>query len=570
MSTGDGSKRRPVGGYPGESRTTPPVVRHLEHPERKLSLFFIATSGLFGLVGTTLGTLLLAALSGALAGFGSGALFLAHPYLQIYGFVVEFVVGVEYSLLPRFKTGRIPSVGLGYATYFLLTSANALFIYSSISSSYAVLANSTGAVLILAGSILSAVQVFSLASGPRGGFPETNPLIMNSSVSLVLLSLALLLEWQGYVSVDEFSSQMILLALVGFAGSMIYSVEIRSVSFRQSDYRKKLAKLTSALQVVAVAAVFLSIAFALQFLSVVAAALFFAAGLSLTFTIKIFEFSRPLMYRPAMTKMHFSILRFNEVGIISGSVWLIFGLITGIILVVTDSTVFFLRDSFIHSIAIGFIGSSIVVFAPMLLPGLLGRRAPTSGLSYGPIVLLNAGLILRIAGNATTLISAARALPIWESFSGPLILGAIVWFFVVLHNVGKRRSVETKRTNLQASQHSGLELNNVRDATIRVTGAKTGRERIVSVWFVKIGSAIYLLPLHGDSSKWFRSVLSNPQIKLEIGGHNLQGEAKGVGDTKEVNRIVDLFEDKYGERVYRNFYGDAVDRAVVVTVRDGA
>jgi hypothetical protein len=544
------------------------IVRQLEHPERRLTLLFIATAGIFALVGTTLGTFMLSALSGVPTNLGL-ELFSAHPYLQIYGFIAEFVAGVAYSLLPRFKVGRIPSLGLGYATYVLLTCANVLFFVSAALSSYAVIISSVAALLIMAGSVTFAAQVFSLALRPTGGFAETNSLIMLSSLSLVLISLTLLLEELGLVAADEFSPQMIFLALLGFAGSMIYSVEIRSVSFRQSDYRKRLARLTSAFQASAIGVIFLSVFLPLSFLSIAGATLFLCGSLSLILSIKIFEFSRPLMYRPAMTKIHFSILRYNEVGILSGSVWLLFGIILGIDLIASNSTIFFVRDSFIHSIAIGFIGSTIIVFAPMLLPGLLGKRAPISGLSYGPIVLLNAGILLRVVGDSLTFVRSSSILPIWESVSGPLILGAMVWFLIVLHNVGRHPESLVVGASASSIKSSSFGVGNVRDAAITVISTRTGRETTLSVWFVEDDRVIYLLPMHRTETKWYLSALSNPRIRLEINKRIFSGEVKDISEKKRVERVKDLFKDKYGERVYRNFYGNQPDRALMITISEG-
>jgi hypothetical protein len=544
-----------------------PVMRQLEHPERNLTLFFIASSGIFALIGTTLGTFMLAALSGVPTNFGL-SLFSAHPYLQIYGFIAEFVVGVSYSLLPRFKVSRIPSLGLGYTTYVLLTCANIVFLIIPSIPSYHFALSSAAASLLLIGSIAFAVEVISLALRSAGGFPETNSLIMLSSISLVLITFVLFLIEQGLLVTDEFSPQMIFLALLGFCGSMIYSVETRSVSFRQSDYRKRFAKLTSIFQCFAVGVTFVSIILPIFPLLVLGGLSFLAASLSLLLSIRIFEFSHPLMYRPAMTKMHFSILRYNEVGIISGSVSLLFGIILGIALIATNSTaMFFLRDSFIHLIAIGFIGSAITVFAPMLLPGLLGKRAPVSGLSYGPIALLNGGIIVRVLGDFVTLVSHNNsALPIWESISGPLILGAMIWLLVVLHNVGRHPASFRLAAQAKPIESSESKIENARDATLIVIGRKTAKARTVSVWFVKSDSIIYLLPIHGCRTTWYLNTLSNPQVRLKVDKHFFLGKASDISERRQVEKVIGLFKDKYGERVYRNFYGDQVDRAIMISI----
>ncbi|HKW05881.1 MAG TPA: nitroreductase/quinone reductase family protein [Nitrososphaerales archaeon] len=538
-----------------------PGLRALEHPERNLTLLFISTSIVLAFVGTSLGAFTLADLSGVSTNLGK-SLFPIHPYLQIFGFVAEFVIGVSYSLLPRFKTGRVPHLGLGYATYALVTCANVLFILQVAFPAYSIIVGPVSEGFMTIASLLYASQVFSLALRHMGGFPETNPFMILSSISLVLISLSLLIS-QYFPNVDGevFSPQMILLSLVGFAGSMIYAVEIRSVSFRQSDYRKGLARFAPKIQGAAIGITFFSIIFSSVYLSVLGALLFLSAALIVILAIRIFEFAHPLMYRPAMNKMHFSILRYNEVGIISGSVWLLFGCSLGAILIASPSEMFFFRDSFIHSIAIGFIGSTITVFAPMLLPALLGRKAPVTGLSYGPILLLNAGILLRIGGDSTTLLNSSSNLPIWESLSGALILGAMVWLLVLLPRIGKHSVSKPQKIS-----NVGPGLKDIRDARLFVTRRKSNLERSISLWFVEREGVINLVPMHGTGSEWYQNVLSNSKVRLEIDHRSFTGNAKSITERHRVDSIINLFKDKYGERVFNNFYKGPLDCAVEVPI----
>ena len=536
-----------------------PGLRALEHPERNLTLLLISTSIVLAFVGTSLGAFTLADLSGVSENLGQ-SLFPVHPYLQIFGFIAEFVIGVSYSLLPRFKTARVPHLGLGYVTYALVTFANVLFILQVAFPTYSITVGPVSDCFMTVASLLYASQIVSLALRHIGGFSETNPFMILSSISFVLISLSLLIS-QYFPNVDSevFSPQIILLSLVGFAGSMIYAVEIRSVSFRQSDYRKSLARFAPNIQGAAIGITFFSIIFSSVYLSVLGALLFLSAALIVILAIRIFEFAHPLMYRPAMTKMHYSILRYNEVGIISGSVWLLFGCSLGAILVASPSQIFFFRDSFIHSVAIGFIGSTITVFAPMLLPALLGRKAPVTGLSFGPILLLDAGILLRVGGDSTTLLNSSPNLPIWESLSGALILGAMVWLLVLLPRIGKH-SMPQKISNV------GLGLKDIRDATLVVTHRKSNSQVSISLWFVEREDVINLVPMHGTRSEWYQNVLSNSKVRLEIDHSSFIGNAKSITERHRVDSIINLFKDKYGERVFNNFYKGPLDCAVEVPI----
>jgi hypothetical protein len=548
------------------------IVRELQHPERKLTLLMVSSALVFAFIGTVLGALTLAHLSGVPTNLGLG-FFSAHPYLQIYGFIGQFVVGVAYSLLPRFKITHVPEMTLGYATYVLLTCANVLFFLLPGLGLYNSVLAFVASILLLGGSIIFATQVLVLAHHHGGGFPETNPLMGLSSLSLLLISLIIFLKQTSLVNIgggEIFSPQMIFLALLGFAGSMIYTVEIRSVSFRQCNYRREIASLSWKIQAAAVSVTFASLYIPSEasFLSIIGGVLFLCAALSVILSIRIFEFAHPLMYRPAMSKMHFKIVRYNEVCILSGSLWLIFGCILGIVFLGQFSKAFsfFVRDSFIHSIAIGFIGSTITVFAPMLLPSLLGRKAPVSGLSFGPIALLNAGIILRVSGDFAAPFLSSN-FPIWESASGPLVLGAMVWLLLVLPRIGKQHQQQETTTPKTLTELNSIQaMKNERDVVITVSQAETGRTISLNVWFAEKDGKIYFLSSKGIQTKWLHYIVASPSLKLRIANKILSGTAQVLKGRKEVSSTIDLFKDKYGERVYNNFYDGRVDRAVKVTI----
>ncbi len=562
------NRRAQVGEETRSSETGKPAIKsastiapnNLEKPERRLTLLLISTAIIFALVGTTLGALTLAHISGLPTSLGLG-LFPAHPYVQIYGFVAEFVLGVAYSLIPRFKGASLPKFRLGYLTYILLTLANLLFLSAPILVSSDRIILTLAPVLIFLASVVFGYQVSLLAFRPVGGFPETNLLIILSPVSLALISFLLALISLGVLNQDAFSTGMIFLSLAGFAGSMIYTVEIRSVSFRQCNYRKNFARLSGYLQASAIGASFLAILLSIRALTLAGALLYLASALSVISSLRIFELAHPLMYRPAMTKSHFMIVRYNEVCILSASIWLLFGCVLGVSMPLAGVDAYFIRDSFIHSIAIGFIGSVITCFAPILLPGLLGRKAPITGLSFWPIALLNAGILLRVAGNFDSLI--VGKLPVWESASGPLVIAAIISVLVMLPRIGKAQPKPS--THETGSRPASAEsIRNERDATLTVFGRKSNREIQVPLWFAEKQGTLYFLPRYGKSTEWYRNVQVNATMRVRIRDRTFTGKANLIVEKGQVRNAVKLFKDKYGDRVYRNTYGDKVDCAVAL------
>ena len=101
--------------------------------ERRITLLFIAAGSIFAFIGTVLGALMLARMSGVSIPFKL-ALFQDHPYLQIFGFLSEFVLGVGYSILPLFKSTKLTNPRAAYLAFSLITAANIISIFAVLGS----------------------------------------------------------------------------------------------------------------------------------------------------------------------------------------------------------------------------------------------------------------------------------------------------------------------------------------------------------------------------------------------------------------------------------------------------
>lgn len=537
----------------------------LLRPERRFTVLLLATAITFGLAETVVGSLFLAHLAGVPTDLGL-VLFPSHPYVQIFGFVAEFVTGVAYSLLPRFKAGPMPRMSLAYLVYASMTGANVIFALTPFLESGSPLLP-LASTLMLVAALLFAYQVAMIASRPTGGFPEANPLIILSSVSLVLMSVLLFFVLEGVAGVGKevFSPQMVLLALLGFAGSEIYAVQVRSVSFRQCDYRGGLVRLAAVLQGAAIAAVFVDALAPSQVLSVTAASLFLAVAVSVLLSTKVLGLAHPLMLRPAMTKMHYTIMRYNEACILSAAVWLLIGSGLAVLWLGFGVESFFVRDSAIHSIAIGFVGSDITCFAPMLLPGLLGRKGPVTGLSFGPIAVLDLGLFVRIAGNLQSVGSVG--LPSWEALSGPLVIVAMVWFLIMLKGVGVRHPVAAPQQKTWATEEFSVgRMDELIDVQLSIAGSTMTRPS--PVWFVEKRGILHALPSKGADTPWYREIQKQQEVSISFKGMTLKGKATPMTETGEVKKIGKMFKDKYGQRNFENYVGRGANVGVKIVLQD--
>jgi deazaflavin-dependent oxidoreductase (nitroreductase family) len=105
-------------------------------------------------------------------------------------------------------------------------------------------------------------------------------------------------------------------------------------------------------------------------------------------------------------------------------------------------------------------------------------------------------------------------------------------------------------------------LSRYREINIRVTGRKSGRTISIPVWFVLDDEKLYLLPVQGSDTQWYKNVRKNPSIRIEAGNAKLKFKAIPVTDATQVSSVVDKFRDKYGASDVRKYYSK-FDVAVV-------
>jgi deazaflavin-dependent oxidoreductase (nitroreductase family) len=97
---------------------------------------------------------------------------------------------------------------------------------------------------------------------------------------------------------------------------------------------------------------------------------------------------------------------------------------------------------------------------------------------------------------------------------------------------------------------------------IDVTGRKSGRTISNPVWFVLDGDELYLLPVTGSDSQWYKNVLRNPSIQVKAGGSEAEVKAIPIKDAKQVSSVVEKFRQKYGAGDVKKYYSK-FDVAVV-------
>lgn len=109
-------------------------------------------------------------------------------------------------------------------------------------------------------------------------------------------------------------------------------------------------------------------------------------------------------------------------------------------------------------------------------------------------------------------------------------------------------------------------LSRYREINITVTGRKSGRAITNPVWFVSEDEKLYLLPVSGSDTQWYKNVLENPTIRVDAGGSEGRFEAVALTDVKQVSSVVEKFRNKYGAGDVRKYYSK-FDVAILAEVR---
>ncbi len=108
-------------------------------------------------------------------------------------------------------------------------------------------------------------------------------------------------------------------------------------------------------------------------------------------------------------------------------------------------------------------------------------------------------------------------------------------------------------------------LRSSREVNITVKGRRSGRDISLPVWFVldEARPSLWLLPIRGSRSPWFRNLEADPRVRLEVGGESLSARASVQRDSAVVQDIVERFKARYTAREFERYYS-GVDVAIEV------
>ena len=408
----------------------------MEAAKGTVSRPFIVAAVALAFAGTSVGSVWMMSLFGTSLPIDTRA-FSLHRTLQVDGFLTMLIMGVGYMIVPRFRNCGLPSRKLAYASFVIVAASIAFSIMSAFAGNNLSIVASA---LRLAGVVIFAATVFWMA--------RTKPRLLALADYFALVSVSVLVALSasraaGYAPADTLAEVQ---AWLLFPILMIFGVEYKTMPSFLGFIRprKRLSRCTLVLAgasgALGVAAAYSGIAeihtlFNVAFAAcsaLLSASLYIFGGFDNSEILRLISGEKKARYTYTVMYARISFL-FLFVAISCSTLVSLGG---------EWSYVFY--DLAIHYAAIGFVGITIALYLPLMLPPITGRQVHFAKFSRIPATLVVAALALRAAGDVA-IVDRMSALPgsIAFAVSGWIVVAALAVFVVMIH-----RSMQRPRQNV--------------------------------------------------------------------------------------------------------------------------
>ncbi|MDQ3873598.1 MAG: hypothetical protein M3258_08325, partial [Thermoproteota archaeon] len=388
-----------------------------------------------------IGSLWLMSLLGADVGFLHGS-FPLHRTFQIDGFLTLLVMGVGYMIVPRFRNIQLPSIWLVYLSFILILFS----IAASILSTFTTITLSVIGVFaqFLSVSIFAGITIWTLRTPPR---------LLRTADYFIALSVTVLLSTNVLEVIHQVGSrngsslsevQMILF----FAILMILGVEFKTLPSFLGFIRprKKLSALSFWLAFTSVIFGLASVlyhefilgeifnAVLLGFVMTFAAAIYIFGGFDNREILSLIQGEKKARYKYTVRHLRLSFL------------FLYGGIILALAFNITSS--YILYDLAIHYTAIGFIGFTVALYLPLMLPPITGKMVDFMKFNNLPLYFILAALGTRTLGDIvmTTRVSTVPTSYL-SMISGWLVVLGLFGFITMIHRSMNETETINNRNN---------------------------------------------------------------------------------------------------------------------------
>jgi hypothetical protein len=401
---------------------------------------FIITAVVLAFIGSSIGSLWMMSFFGiALPQFFHNS-FQLHKTLQIDGFLILLIMGIGYMIIPRFRNIPLASTNLAYLSFVLVLCSITIYAVYQI---LPITENNNNLLkwsnlLRLTGIIIFAIIVF-LALRVRPKLLRLSDYFI--ALSIITLIIINIVQSIGY-EYNTNSLTHIQLWLL-FPILMIYGIEYKTLpSFLGFIRPRRILGFASfGLVLVSIILGLISIIlyeennlfpiiFNIVFLS---SALTFGGAVYITGGFDNSDEIRRLIQGEKKARYNFTTIHIKL-----SFLFLYIGITMALLFNLFNET-FAFYDLAIHIIAVGFIGTTITLYLPLMLPPVIGRTIDFTNFNKIPLILIILSLSIRAIGEFTFTQSSSPYLAVISSphLYQPIIIllqqhffGLSSWFIV--------------------------------------------------------------------------------------------------------------------------------------------
>jgi len=398
-----------------------------------------------------------------------GPLIQQHRILQIDGFLTLLIMGVGYMIVPRFRNVSLPSVTYAYLSFLLVLISLIAQVVTLLQPS--ILADKFFFIMIVittvrvSGILIFVTIVFLMLKIRPKRLRLSDYFIALSIMTLLTMNIIELAQMFGVIySEEDITKPRLTIAYplshielwLLFPIIMIFGIEYKTLPSFLGFIRPRSNIGLSSFILISSCVILglLAILFDTELLMLqsVFNMLFFTSVVAFTLSIYAFGgFNNSDIIRLAQGEKK---VRYNltVLHIKTSFFLLLVGILVGILLGITyelDHEVyrFALYDLAIHTIAIGFIGITISLYLPLMLPPIIGKTVQFTNLNKIPLLLILLSLGFRALGDVIlaqgnfvpnfvpqfSSFLAFKILNLLLGLSGWLVVIAMAVFVITLH-----------------------------------------------------------------------------------------------------------------------------------------
>lgn len=394
---------------------------------------FVVAAVVLVFIGSITGSIWMMYLLGADVAFARAA-FPLHKVLQVDGFLTLIVMGVGYMIVPRFRNIHLPSIKLAYISFLLVIFSIAVSIASAAGSSNL---SELGIVARTLGILIFAVMTLWML--------RIHPKLLRLADYFIALAVLTLLAINvmhlfGYATSGNSLSEV--QALLLFPVLMIFGVQYKTMPSFIGFIRpkKKLSMISFGLAASSTVLVLISAISDNSLLAIISNVVLLACVATFTgaiYTFGGFDNSEILRLIQGEKKARYLYtIRHSRMAFL----FLLAG--TAVALAFNVSKSFILYDLAIHYTTIGFIGTTIALYLPMMLPPITGKMVHFTRFNHLPILLIITALGIRTMGDYVIMFYPASGGASFALMStGWLVVAALSVFVIMIHRSMKEEEI---------------------------------------------------------------------------------------------------------------------------------